>query len=192
MNRLESTNLNHNSTDSLVELRADRPHAALGGFSDNWDDTANNSDNIHSSPTPWKMHYYRCRIFINQPSVVYSSEIRNYDLASQALGGADSSFDQRNLANGFIKKWTLTNGAVTGPAGATGFGGGGKWSYLGHNFTKRVWSKKKGRYVTVGKPRYFNDACFKIQVKNLSPVDADATYTAIIEYGLDYDATANQ
>lgn len=180
----ESTFLENNETNSLIELSADRNELATGGFLDNWDD-ATVTDIENGSPVPFKLHYYRVRVYVNQPSVIYTSQVDNLRLVRDA-GQVETAFTQRNMANGVIQKWTLTNGSVTG---TTGFGGGGQWSYLAKHWTKRVKTKKG--WKTVGRPKYYNDAMFKVQIKNLSPNDNDAQYRYIGEYGIEYDATSS-
>lgn len=181
---VESQNLLNNVTNSLIELSSDRNALSTGGFFDNWDDSTT-TDVENNSAVPFKLHYYRVRVYVNQPCVIYTSDVENLRLAKTAPGGTDTAFTQRNMANSIIKKWTLTNGAVTG---ATGFGGGGVWSYLAKHWTKRIKTKKG--WKTVGSPAYYNDKMFKVQIKNLSPNDNTAEYRYIGEYGVEYDATS--
>ena len=111
----ESANLENNETNSLIELSSDRNELPTGGFLDNWDD-ATVTDIENGSPTPFKLHYYRVRVYVNQPCVIYTSQVDNLRLVRDA-GQVETAFTQRNMANGIIKKWTLTNGSVTGTTG---------------------------------------------------------------------------
>lgn len=173
---LESQDFDKGEYNSLIELISDRNGSMSGGFVDQWDDLEPTT-NINSSPAPFKIHYYRLRVYTSIPCVIYSSQVDNYWLAKQAPGGVDTLFNQLNMANNVVRKWDTT---VTG----------GPWSKLSHSFTKRVWSKRRKHYVTVGKPLYMNDSVFKLQIKNIQPETAPAPgkYYAIVEVGLEYDA----
>ena len=180
----ESIDLVNNETNSLIELSSDRNAYSTGGFYDNWDDSTT-TDVQNNSATPFKLHYYRLRVFVNQPCVIYTSDVDNLRLVKTSPTGTEPAFTQRNMANGLIKKWTLTNGSVSG---TTALGGGGVWSYLAKHWTKRI--RRNGKWVTVGKPAYYNDKMFKAQIKNLSPSDNTAIYRYIGEFGIEYDATS--
>lgn len=182
--KAESAFLEPGETNSFIELSADRNDVASGGFYDNWDDSTV-TDIENNSPTPFKLHYYKLRVFVNQACVIYTSDVENLRLVKTSPTGVETAFTQRNMANGLIKKWSLTNGSVTG---TTGFGGSGVWSTLGHNFTRRV--RTKNGWKTLCKPAYYNDKMFKAQIKNLSPTDSDAIYLYIGEFGIEYDATS--
>ena len=181
---LETQNLNPEEVNTIFELTCDRNENTTGGFLDNFDDSTT-TDNLGNSPTPFKIHYYRVRVAMNQVGKIWSSQVDNLRLAKTAPGGVDTAFTQRNMANNIIKKWTLMQGGY----------GSGRWAYLGHEFTKtrRIWNKRKSRYEwkRSGKPLYLNDAAFKVQVENNAlNGTSDANYRSVVEVGLEYDATS--
>jgi hypothetical protein len=175
--KIESSNLGRGDVDDLFKLTSNRAEAApTGGFADNWhDQTASNTNNI--SPTPFKLHWYRVQIWTTGPVVMWTSDVEQYKMANAAN---DTSFNQFNIANDTIKKYTLTEGGKT-------------WSKLGKAFVRnKKMMSKSGRSYTkrVGRPRYYNNQQFKIQVENLDPTTQtqDIAYYAIIEGVLEYDA----
>ena len=95
-------------------------------------------------------------------------------------GQEDTSFNQLNLANRTIKKWTLCDGGKT-------------WSHLGKDFVryKKVWDHDLKRKVSkrVGSPRSYMNKAFKLQLKNVDPntTPQDVAYYAIIDGVLEYD-----
>jgi hypothetical protein len=108
---------------------------------------------------------------------MWTSDVEQYKMANAAN---DTSFNQFNIANDTIKKYTLTEGGKT-------------WSKLGKAFVRnKKMMSKSGRSYTkrVGRPRYYNNQQFKIQVENLDPTTQtqDIAYYAIIEGVLEYDA----
>lgn len=180
----ESSNLDGDETVSLIDLSSDRNDVVSGGFFDNWDDSTI-TDLFGNSPTPFKIHYYHTRVSANQPCVIWSSDVENLRLAKEVPSGVDTAFTQRNVSSNIIKKWTLTQG---------GFGAG-IWAHLGKKFTysKKMWNKRKRKFEwkRFGSPRYYNNAAFKVQIKNLSYTGNDASYRAITELGIEYDATSS-
>ena len=179
---VESTNLEDGETNTIFELTCDRNDITTGGFLTNFD-SSTSTGNLGNSPTPFKIHYYRVRVAVNQVSCIWSSSVKNLRLAKQAPGGVDTAFTQRNVANGLIKKWTLTQGGY----------GSGRWSYLGKNFTwsKKISGKKGSYWKTFGDPYYVNDEAFKVQIQNKSlSGSGNANYRSIVEMGIEYDAVS--
>lgn len=178
--QLESSNLGKGDVDDLFMMTANRFDATpTGGFIDNWHDQGpSNSDN--TSCTPFKILWYSVRVWTTQPCILWSSDVEQYQAVS--LGATnDTSFTQFNIANDTVKKWTLTDGGRT-------------WSKLSKAFvsTKRMTGKNGKRYTkTVGKPRYYNNKQFKLQITNVDPRTntEDSAYYAIIEGAVDYDAS---
>lgn len=173
---LESADLAKDSTDTLFQLTSEPTNAVSGGFADGWDDDTSGDNTPNNNNTPFKIHYYRLRIWTSKPCAIWSSQVNNYHLASQAPGGVDTRFNQQNISMGTIKKWQMT-------------AEGGYWSKLNKQFSHRIWDKRKKRYVTRGKPLYVRDAALKWQVKNLDPKDPPsvAQYYGVVEVGIEYD-----
>lgn len=177
--QIESSNLGRDDTDDLFNLISDRSVTGdvRGGFYDNWNDTAG-SNTINKTTTPFKLHSYSVRVWTTGPCILYSSDVEQYKMANP---NNDTTFRQFNISNDTIKKWTLTDGGRT-------------WSHLGKKFvTRKRMSGKRGSYTkTVGRPRYYNNKEFKIQLKNIDPntTPQDVAYYAIIEGILEYDAVA--
>lgn len=167
LSAIESTNFIKNETNTVFELSNDRTDIATGGFFDNWDATV--SSNHNNSPTPFKLISYKLRIFTTVPSVIYSACAENLRVAKTAPAGVDTDFHQRTMANGIIKKFSLTNM-------------GGTWATL----------SARPKSPSGRGPQRFNDATWKLQVKNINPEPApvEAAYYAIIEAVIDYDATS--
>jgi len=173
--QLESQDFDRDETNDLFQIISARDRPVTGGFTDAWDDPASGGGAVeNSNNTPVKLHYYKVRVFTTKPCVLYSSTVENYNLARQAPAGADTTFNQVNIANNTVRKWTTTVD-------------GGYWSFLTKNWTKRVWSKKRNRMITVGDARYMNNEAFKIQLKNIDPAQLNCHYYAIVEVGLEYD-----
>ena len=168
LNQIESPNLVKGETNTLFEASCDRTDIATGGFYDNWDD-GGATDNNNNSPTPYKLHSYKLRVFTTKPCVIYSAVAENLRVAKLSPSGVDTAFSQRSMSNGIIKKWSQTTN-------------GGYWSFLE--------ARPRGRN---GKgPQILNDATWKLQIKNVDPeiLPEDACkYYAIIECEISYDAT---
>lgn len=178
--QIESSNLGKDDTDNLYTMTANRyTTVPTGGFYDNWhDQTPSNTDNV--STTPFRILWYSVRIWTTRPCVMWSSDVEQYR-AVQEGSTNNTNFTQFNIANDTIKKWTLTDGGRT-------------WSKLSKAFvsTKTMTGKSGRKYKkTVGKPRYYNNKQFKLQVKNIDPrtTPEDCAYYAIIEGAVDYDAS---
>ncbi len=161
----ESTNLDVNETNSIIELISDRTQVATGGFAGNWD--AEVSSTVNKSPTPFKLISYKLRVFTTKPCIIWSAFAENYRVAVQAASGVDTSFNQRSMANGLIKKWTQTVD-------------GGYWSFLE--------ARPKGK--SGRGPQKVNDAVWKLQIKNIDPAGQQSNFFAITEFTIDYDATS--
>ncbi len=172
--QLESADLARDETNTLMNIISCRDCTVDGGFLDAWDDNGPGENINNTNNTPVKLHYYRVRVFTTKPCVLYSSTVDNYDLANLAPGGVDTSFTQKNIANNVVRKWQTTVD-------------GGYWSRLSKEWTKRVWSKKHKKMITVGSPKYMNNEVFKLQLKNIDPAGLAGHYYAIVEIGLDYD-----
>ena len=173
---LESQSLEKDETNTLFQLTSESTNAVSGGFADGWDDDTSGDNTPNNNNTPFKIHYYRLRVWSSKPCAIWSSQVNNYHLASQAPGGTDTRFNQQNISNNTIKKWELTDQ-------------GRSWSRLMKSFTRRVWSKKRKKYITVGKPLYVRNAALKWQIKNLDPsvAGSDSSYYGVVEVGLEYD-----
>ncbi len=146
-------------TISVIELSSNRSALTTGGFLDNWDDEIS-SDVENNTQGSLFLHWYRFRCFTSQPSIIYSSEVKDIRLASLA-GNVDTTFNQVNMANGLIKKWEMTEQGRT-------------WSEIGHTFKKK---------------RSLDDAMWKIQIVNKDPAGMDSMFFGIVEFGITYDAT---
>lgn len=175
--RLESDNLEKDETNTLMNLISSRDESVTGGFYDSWDSSGSGGGYDNRNNTPFKLHYYRLRIFTTKPCIIYSSTVKNYSLARQAPGGINTGFTQENIANGTVKKWQTTVD-------------GGYWSKLSHEWTKRVWSKKHNRMITVGDPKYMNNEIFKLQVMNIDPASLSSHFASVIEMGIEYDQSS--
>ncbi|AXH78752.1 MAG: hypothetical protein [Circular genetic element sp.] len=171
LSAIEGSNVAKNDTKTLFELSNDRTDIATGGFLDNWDATV--SSNANNSPTPFKLISYKLRVYTSKPCIIYSAVAENLRVAKTAPGGVDTDFHQRTMANGIIKKFSLTNYGRT-------------WSTL----------SARPKSPSGRGPQRFNDATWKLQLKNIDPVfhsvpeDHDAAYYAVIEAVIDYDATS--
>jgi len=180
--QVESSNLGKGDIDDLFNLVSNRgiTSGTTGGFADNWND-AGPSSGSNVTTTPFKLMSYHIRVWTTRPCILWSSDVEQY--RSVQLGTSnDTSFNQFNLANSTVKKWTLTDG-------------GKVWSHLGKDFIKSVTRKSKsGKKYTekVGRARYYNNKEFKLQIKNIDPntTPQDCAYYAIIEGRLEYDAVA--
>ena len=168
--QIESSNLGRDDIDDLFKLTSNRAQTVpVGGFASNWNATGpSNTNNI--TETPFKLHWYNVKIWTTGPVVLWSSDVEQYRMVQ--LGGEnDTSFNQFNLANDTVKKYTLTDGGKT-------------WSRLGKAFVY----KSKGQWK--GRARKYDNASFKLQVKNIDPntTPQDIAYYAIITGKLEYDA----
>ena len=177
--QIESSNLGKDDVDDLFKLTLDRTlTAGVGGFADDWDDAVpSNTEN--SSPLPFKLHNYFIRVWTNRPCILWSSDVEQYYMVKTG-GSNDTSFNQLNISNRTIKKWTLTEEGRT-------------WASLGSTFVKYKKRKSRnGRMYTerVGSPRTYNNKQFKLQLKNVDPstTPLDCAYYAIITGTLEYDA----
>jgi hypothetical protein len=175
--QIESSNLGRDDTDDLFRLTSNRAETTpTGGFADNWhDQTASGLNNI--TQNPFKLHWYSVKIWTTGPIVLWSSDVEQFKMANP---NNDTLFNQFNIANDTIKKYTLTDGGKT-------------WSRMGKAFvtSKRMTSKSGKSYTKrMGRPRYYNNKQFKLQVKNIDPSTSpsDIAYYAIIEGVLEYDA----
>lgn len=178
--QLESSNLGHTEENDLISLTANRwSSAPTGGFADNWhDQSGSNTANV--SETPFKLLWYSVRVWTTRPCIVWSSDVEQYR-SVQAGGANNTDFNQFNIANDTVKKWTLTDGGRT-------------WSKLAKTFvSKKRMKTKNGRvyYKTVGKPRYYNNKQFKIQIQNIDPntTPQDCAFYSIVEGAIEYDAS---
>lgn len=177
--QLESSNLGRDDTDDLIQLISNRFELSQsGGFADSWNDTIP-SQTVNSTGTLFKLHSYHVRVWTTGPCVLYSSDIEQYKMVDQG-GQEDTSFNQLNILNRTIKKWTLTDQGRT-------------WSHLGKDFVRyrmeydRDLKKKISKKV--GSPRTYNNKAFKLQIKNIdsNTTPQDVAYYAIIEGVLEYD-----
>ena len=176
--RRESQNFSEDENITMFSITSDRTQVASGGFTDNWDDTTSGGEATNSNQLPVHLYYYRVRVWTNKPCILYSSVVENYNLAKQAPAGTDTSFNQLNMSNGVIKKWTMTEN-------------NGVWAELKHNFRKRPYfDKKKGKWVArKAEPFYLNNAIWKIQLYNVGIEPVVGSYYCIVEAHFDYDAT---
>lgn len=171
LSALETSNLEKNETNTLFELSNDRTEIATGGFYDNWDAVVSN--NANNSPTPFKLISYKLRVWTSKPCIIYSAVAENLRVAKTAPSGVDTDFHQRTMANGIIRKFSLTNEGRT-------------WATL----------SARPKSPSGRGPQRFNDATWKLQIKNVDPVwhstpeDHEAAVYAVIEAIIDYDATS--
>ena len=177
--QIESSNLGRDDTDDLLKLTSNRfDLTATGGFFDNWNDTIP-SQTDNSTSSPFKLHDYHVRVWTTGPCVLYSSDVEQYKMVDQG-GSNDTSFNQLNIANRTIKKWTLCEQGRT-------------WSHLGKDFVRysSYFSKKMNKKMSkrVGRPRTYDNKQFKVQLKNIDPnsTPQDVAYYAIITGTLEYD-----
>lgn len=172
--KIESQSHNHNEIDDLMRITNDRDANVSGLFLGN----ATYGASVNNTKIPYKLISYTARVWTTSPSTLWSSEAGNLE---HSQPGFNTGLETENMANGIIKKWTLTED-------------GKKWSILHHRFcgTKPVFSKKQGKWVGIkwGEPRYMKDNVFKIQLQNVDPRQASPTqaYYAVITVELDYDA----
>ncbi len=177
--QIESSNLGRDDTDDLFIMTSNRfDLSQTGGFADNWNDTIP-SQTSNSTVSNFKLHSYHVRVWTTGPAVLYSSDVDQYKMAS--LGGAiDTSFNQLNIANRTIKKYTLTDGGRT-------------WAHLGKDFVRyqKYFSKKMKKQMSkkVGSPRNYDNKQFKIQITNKDPntTPQDIAYYAIISGVVEFD-----
>lgn len=168
---IENNNLQIGETNTMFELSNDRTDIATGGFYDNWDAVISN--NANNSPTPFKLISYKLRVWTSKPCIIWSACAENLRVAKTSPAGVDTDFNQRTMSNGIIRKWSMTKA-------------GGFWSTL-----KASPKSPSGRG-----PQRFNDATWKLQIKNVDPAFHsdpsihDASWYAIIECVIDYDATS--
>lgn len=174
MYKQESENHDRDEIDDLFILKNDRDINPSGLFLN----AATNGALLNNSKTPYKLISYTTRVWTTSPSLLWSSEASNLE-HSQA--GFNTGLETENVANGIIKKYTLTDQGRT-------------WSILHHRFcgTKPVFSKKHKKWVGIkwGEPRYMKDNIFKIQLQNVDSRGAhpDQAYYAITTVEIDYDS----
>lgn len=161
----ESGSLERDGIADLIQLSSDRTDSASGGFLNNWDAEVL-TGNVANTPNPFNLIWYRARLYTSVPCVLYSSEVETLNLAKTAPAGVDTTFNQLNLANKVIKKWTTTSTV-------------GNWSFL-----KAGGSRKK----PLSK---LDNSLWKVQLKNIDPHGGDAYYYGIVEFGLEYDAVSS-
>ncbi len=178
--QVESSNLGRDDTDDLLKLISDRRSTGgnTGGFYDNWNDTVG-SNTSNKTTLPFKIHSYHLRVWTTGPCIVFSSDVEQYGMVATG-GEEDTRFNQVNISNDTVKKWSLTDGGKT-------------WSHLGKDFVyyKKMKSKSGKTYrKRMGNPRFYNNKSFKLQIKNIDPntTPSDVAYYAIIEGVLEYDA----
>ena len=170
----ESENHERDAIVDLLVLQNDRDTVNSGVF----EHDGRVTHVTNNSSVPFKLISYTTRVWTTSPSALWSSEAGNLE---HSIPGFNTGLETENVANGIIKKWTMTDQGRT-------------WSILHHRFcgTKPVFSKKQGKWVGIkwGAPRYMKDNIFKIQLQNVDPRPTDPTqaYYSITTVELDYDA----
>ncbi len=174
----QSADLDPDSITNLLTISTDATSSRTGGFLDDWDDSgyppSGSGEEENNSTTPVNLLYYRVRVFTDKPMILYSSQVDNYSLTRLAPSGTDTTFNQWNVTNGVIKKWTFTND-------------GGTWSELKHSF----YPSKRRKKSMSGRDREGNilkNAIWKLQLFHPGAQEGVGKYYAIIETHMDYDA----
>lgn len=170
----ESSNLGKDDIDDLIILRQDRDIASTGLFQSDGSSPYSTFDN--NSKTPYKLISYDVKVWTSLPCLLWSSEYGALEMVQGNPPGADdTNIIAENVANGIIKKFTLTDHGRT-------------WSRLGKKFQYSY--NTSGKWHRGGKARYMRDNKFKLQIQNLDPQTEtqNASYYAIVTVEVDYDA----